>query len=194
MIRLKQAVIVEGKYDKIKLSSFLDAVIITTNGFGIYKDKEKTAFIRTLAKSCGVIILTDSDHAGLRIRNHLKGCIPDGEVINVFVPQIKGKEKRKESPSAEGYLGVEGLSDDILKEAFEKAGVISDGTYKPPFIDKARLMDDGFIGMPDSSKKRTFLLKELGLPDLLSTSSMLEILNRIYSLEEYESALIKINE
>ncbi len=192
MIRLKQAVIVEGKYDKIKLSQFLDAVIIATNGFGIYRDKEKTAFIRQLAGTCGIIILTDSDHAGLRIRNHLKGCISDGEIINVYIPQIKGKEKRKENPSAEGYLGVEGISDDILKDALAKAGVISEGNYRPPFIDKARLMDDGLIGMNNSSELRKKLLNELKLPDLLSTSSMLEILNRIYTLEEYENAISKI--
>ena len=120
MIKLRRAVIVEGKYDKIKLSSLLDTVIITTDGFGIYKDKEKTELIRTLASTCGIVILTDSDSAGLKIRNHIKGCCKNGDIINVFVPQIKGKEKRKAVPSSEGYLGVEGLDTEILEAALKK--------------------------------------------------------------------------
>ena len=191
MIRLKQAVIVEGKYDKIKLSSLLDAVIITTDGFGIFKDKEKLALIRTLAKSSGLVILTDSDSAGFKIRNHIKGCITEGEIINVFVPQIKGKEKRKEKPSAEGYLGVEGLSADILRKALMDAGVMSENSEKADFLDRARLMDDGLIGKDNSAQKRAMLLKELGLPDLVNTSTMLEIINRLYDEEAYTRALAK---
>ena len=127
MIKLRRAVIVEGKYDKIKLSSLLDTVIITTDGFGIYKDKEKTELIRTLASTCGIVILTDSDSAGLKIRNHIKGCCKNGDIINVFVPQIKGKEKRKAVPSSEGYLGVEGLDTEILESALKKAGLATEG-------------------------------------------------------------------
>lgn len=191
MIRLKQAVIVEGKYDKIKLSALLDAVIITTDGFGIFKDKEKSELIRTLAKSSGLVILTDSDSAGFKIRNHIKGCITEGEIINVFVPQIKGKEKRKEKPSAEGYLGVEGLSADILRKALMDAGVMSENSEKADFLDRARLMDDGLIGKDNSAQKRAMLLKELGLPDLVNTSTMLEIINRLYDEEAYTRALAK---
>ncbi|MBP3923347.1 MAG: DUF4093 domain-containing protein [Ruminiclostridium sp.] len=193
MIRLKQAVIVEGKYDKIKLSSLLDAVIITTDGFGIFKDKEKLALIRTLAKSSGLVILTDSDSAGFKIRNHIKGCITEGEIINVFVPQIKGKEKRKEKPSAEGYLGVEGLNADILRKALSNAGVMSESSEKKDFLDRARLMDDGLIGGENSSHKRALLLKELGLPDLVNTSTLLEIINRLYSEDAYIKAIEKVN-
>ena len=110
MIKLRRAVIVEGKYDKIKLSSLLDTVIITTDGFGIYKDKEKTELIRTLASTCGIVILTDSDSAGLKIRNHIKGCCKNGDIINVFVPQIKGKENAKPFPRPKAISGLRGLT------------------------------------------------------------------------------------
>ena len=193
MIKLKQAVIVEGKYDKIKLSSLLDAVIITTDGFGIFKDKEKLSLVRTLAKSCGLVILTDSDSAGFKIRSYIKGCITEGEIINVFVPQIKGKEKRKEKPSAEGFLGVEGLNPDVLKKALNDAGVMSENSNKENFLDRARLMDDGFIGKENSSVMRAMLLKELGLPDLVNTATMLEIINRLYDEQTYNEAISKIN-
>ena len=193
MIKLSQAVIVEGKYDKIKLSSLLDAVIITTDGFGIYKDKEKTELIRTLADTCGIIILTDSDSAGLRIRNHIKGCCKNGNIINVFVPQIKGKEKRKIAPSAEGYLGVEGLDSEILKSALSKAGVTAENdstTQTHDFLTKSDMMDDGMIGAPGSSVLRRNVLLALGLPPILSANTMLEVINRLYTKEEYENAVI----
>lgn len=193
MLKLRQAVIVEGKYDKIKLSSLLDAVIITTEGFGIFKDKERMELLRTLAKKQGLVILTDSDSAGFKIRNHIKGCITEGEVINVFVPQIKGKEKRKEKPSAEGLLGVEGLNTEILRKALYDAGVMSENSEKADFLDRARLMEDGLIGKADSSKKRAELLKELGLPDLVNTSTLLEIINRLYDEEAYSKAIEKID-
>lgn len=192
MIKLKQAVIVEGKYDKIKLSSILDAVIITTDGFGIFKDKEKLSLIRTLAKSSGLVILTDSDSAGFKIRNHIKSCITDGEIINVFVPQIKGKEKRKDKPSAEGLLGVEGIDADILRKALNDAGVMSENSDRKDFLSRARLMDDGLIGKENSSSVRAALLKELGLPNLVNTSTMLEIINRLYDENTYNNALQKI--
>ena len=151
MIKLSQAVIVEGKYDKIKLSSVLDTVIIATNGFGIYKDKEKTELIRTLAKSCGIVILTDSDTAGFRIRNHIKGCCKEGQIINVFIPQIKGKEKRKEKPSSEGYLGVEGMDEQVLINALHSAGVIAESSDRTSFLSKADMLDDGLVGGKDSA-------------------------------------------
>ena len=187
MIKLNQAVIVEGKYDKVKLSSLLDAVIITTDGFGIYKDK-----VRTLASTCGIVILTDSDSAGLRIRNHIKGCCKGGNITNVFVPQIKGKEKRKIAPSAEGYLGVEGLDSDILKEALGKAGVTAENNTaeKHDFLKKSDMMEDGMIGAPGSADLRRNVLLALGLPPILSANTMLEVINRLYTKEEYENAVI----
>ena len=185
MIKLRRAVIVEGKYDKIKLSSLLDTVIITTDGFGIYKDKEKTELIRTLASTCGIVILTDSDSAGLKIRNHIKGCCKNGDIINVFVPQIKGKEKRKAVPSSEGYLGVEGLDTEILESALKKAGLATEGD----FLTKSDMMDDGMIGCANSSQLRRDVLLALGLPPILSANTMLEVINRLYTKEEYENAV-----
>ena len=195
MIKLKQAVIVEGKYDKIKLGSILDAVIITTDGFGIFKDKEKTELIRSLAHTCGVIILTDSDSAGFKIRNHIKGCVKDGKVVNVFIPEIAGKEKRKEKPSAEGLLGVEGVSREVLEKALNDAGIIAESCDKKAgFLDNARLMDDGLIGKENSAAKRQKLLYNLNLPALLNTKAMTEVINCLYTEEDYIKALSHINE
>ena len=189
MIKLSQAVIVEGKYDKIKLSSVLDTVIIATNGFGIYKDKEKTELIRTLAKSCGIVILTDSDTAGFRIRNHIKGCCKEGQIINVFIPQIKGKEKRKEKPSSEGFLGVEGMDEQVLINALHSAGVIAESSDRTNFLTKADMLDDGLVGGKDSAVMRRRVLKKLGLPSLLSANTMCEVINRLFTIEEYKTAV-----
>ena len=125
MIKIKEAVIVEGKYDKIKLSSIIDTVIITTEGFRIFKNPEKLSLIRYYAQKTGVIILTDSDSAGFKIRGFLKGAIGKGKITNVYIPDIFGKEKRKENFSAEGKLGVEGIPADIIRDAFRKAGISS---------------------------------------------------------------------
>lgn len=189
MIKLTQAVIVEGKYDKIKLSSVLDTVIIATNGFGIYKDKEKTELIRTLAKTCGIVILTDSDTAGFRIRNHIKGCCKDGQIINVFIPQIKGKEKRKEKPSSEGLLGVEGMDEKVIVKALESAGIIARSTDRTDFLTKADMLDDGLVGGEGSAVMRRKVLTLLGLPTLLSANTMCEVINRLFTKEEYMTAV-----
>ena len=189
MIKLTQAVIVEGKYDKIKLSSVLDTVIIATNGFGIYKDKEKTELIRTLAKTCGIVILTDSDTAGFRIRNHIKGCCKEGQIINVFIPQIKGKEKRKEKPSSEGLLGVEGMDEKVIVKALESAGIIARSTDRTDFLTKADMLDDGLVGGEGSAVMRRKVLTLLGLPSLLSANTMCEVINRLFTKEEYMTAV-----
>lgn len=200
MIHLKEALIVEGKYDKIKLSSLTDALIITTDGFGVFKNKEKTALIKSLAESRGIIILTDSDTAGFKIRNYIKGCTRKGKIINVYIPEIFGKEKRKNEPSKEGKLGVEGIPADILRDSLIKAGVavdadsdVSDENTKEKWADKIRLYDDGFIGRHNSEEKRRSLLKELGLPSLLSANALIEVLNAMFTPEEYEKALIAVN-
>lgn len=128
MIKLSQAVIVEGKYDKIRLSSVLDAEIITTEGFRIFKDREKLSFIRQIAKKRGIIIMTDSDSAGFMIRGHLASAVPNENIINVYVPEIKGKEKRKASASKSGLLGVEGMSEEVILSALERAGISPEKT------------------------------------------------------------------
>ena len=191
-IHIKQPIIVEGKYDKIKLESVVDGLIITTDGFRIYKDKEKLALIRAFAAKDGVIVLTDSDGAGFQIRNHLKSCIGNGKIHNIYIPDIFGKEKRKEKPSKEGKLGVEGIDTEILRKAFTEAGVFSEECVRQPWITKADLFDDGLMGMDGSADMRKKLTAELGLPERLSTAALLEVLNRLYDKERYENAMKKI--
>ena len=194
MIKVKQAVIVEGKYDKIKLSSIIDGLIITTDGFSIFKDKEKTALIRRLAENQGIIILTDSDSADFKIRNYIRGCTQKGKITNIYIPDIFGKEKRKVVPSKEGKLGVEGISADILKDTFEKAGIVSENTEKSRRDEITRIMlyDDMLMGREGSEAKRKKLLKKLSLPEMLSVTCLLEVLNSMYSLDEYKNALKEI--
>ncbi|MCI7804412.1 MAG: DUF4093 domain-containing protein [Oscillospiraceae bacterium] len=192
MIKLEQAVIVEGKYDKIKLSSIIDAVIITTNGFNIFKDKEKLELIRYYAEKTGIIIMTDSDSAGFTIRNHIKGAVKKGTIINVYIPDIMGKEKRKIKPSAEGKLGVEGVEKKIILEALEKAGVTASAGEEREKITKTDLFTLGLSGGKNSSELRKKLLEYLKLPSLLSPNSMLEVLNTMLSLEELEEIMCRI--
>lgn len=185
MIKLKQAIVVEGKYDKIKLSSIIDAVIIVTNGFGIFKDKEKLALIRFYAETTGIIIMTDSDRAGFIIRNHIKGAVKNGRIQNVYIPDIIGKEKRKNKPSAEGKLGVEGMDKEIILKAFEKAGISSDEKEqnKDDIITKTDLYLLGLSGGKESGSLRKQLLEYLKLPSLLSANSMLEVLNTMIDIK-----------
>ena len=193
MLHIEQAVIVEGKYDKIKLSSILDAVIITTNGFSVMKNKEKLEIIRFYAQNKGIIILTDSDSAGFKIRNYLKGAIKNGKIINVYVPDIFGKEKRKVTPSKEGKLGVEGIDKEIILDAFKKAGVISydkDADNDP--ITRIDLYECGLSGGKNSSEKRKAILHKLGMPQLLTTTGMLEILNTMMSRSEFYDFIDKL--
>lgn len=185
MIHLDETVIVEGKYDKIRLSSFIDARIITTDGFGIFKNREKTELIRKAAEKNGIIIMTDSDGAGFLIRSHLLGCIPPEKITNVFVPQIRGKERRKTESSAEGFLGVEGLDEEIITEALKKAGVISKGATAKPLITKSDFYELGLIGADDSKKQREQLIKKLELPVGMSSSQLLTAVNCIYGRDEF---------
>lgn len=198
MIHLDQALIVEGKYDKIKLSSLTDALIITTNGFSIFKDKEKLALIKTLAEKNGVVILTDSDTAGFKIRNYIRGCTQKGKITNIYIPEIFGKEKRKAIPSKEGKLGVEGIPADILRDTLIKSGVAvsensEEQSQRAEWATKIMLYDDGFIGKDNSEEKRRRLLKALSLPSILSANSLIEVLNTMFSEEEYKSAVEQIN-
>lgn len=194
MIKIEQAIIVEGKYDKIKLSSIVNAVIIVTNGFGIFKDEEKLELIRYYARKTGIIILTDSDSAGFQIRNHIKGAVKNGKIYNVYIPDIMGKEKRKVKPSAEGKLGVEGIEKKIILKAFENAGITasesSDNSI--PEITKTDLYMLGLSGGNNSSILRKKLLAYLKLPSLLSANSMLEVLNTMMSYDELKEIMDKI--
>lgn len=188
MIRLKTPVIVEGKYDKIRLSNIIDAPIFTTDGFRIFKDKEKMAFFRAVAKKCGVIILTDSDSAGLMIRNHLKKAIGDANIYNVYLPEILGKEKRKTVPSKEGLLGVEGTDDEIIIKAIERfTSPKSDGKK----VTKTDFLLWGLSG-DGSAAKREKLKTRLSLPHSLSTNGLLDAINVLYTYKEIEKIISEV--
>lgn len=184
-LKISQAVVVEGKYDKIKLSSFIDGTIIATNGFGIYKDKELASLIRYYAKKQGVIILTDSDTAGFRIRGHIKSIVPDGKIINLYAPEIFGKEKRKVQPSKEGKLGVEGIDVNKLRDLFEKAGVQSDLAENKEPVTKMDFYTLGLTGRGNSSALRACVIEKLELPKLLTAKALLEIVNTMFSKDEF---------
>lgn len=188
MIKIDKVIIVEGRYDKIKLSSMIDGIIIETEGFGIFKDKDKQKLIRKLAETKGIAILTDSDSAGFVIRNFITSIVPKEYITNVYIPDIYGKEKRKDSPSKEGKLGVEGVSAEILKEAFKKAGigVSQSETNERKIITLNDFFDDGLTGDTQSKRKRTDLLKKLDLPERMSTKAMLDILNTFITYDEYK--------
>ena len=191
MIKLDRPVIVEGKYDIIKLSGIIGSLIIKTDGFGIFKDKEKQALLRRLAREKGIIVLTDSDSAGFLIRNFINSTIPKDKITHVYIPDVYGKEKRKNEKSKEGKLGVEGISESILLEAFTKAGVIATESENSErrFITNLDLYEHGLTGRENSSEKRKLLLKKLALPERLSTSSLIKILNTFVTYEEFIETL-----
>lgn len=190
MIKLQKAVIVEGKYDKIKLENIIDAVIIPTNGFRIFKDAEKSALIRKIALKKGIVIITDSDSAGNMIRSHLKKIVGEADIINVYLPQILGKERRKAKPSAEGFLGVEGTDDDIILKTLEKYGLTSDKAIENmPKATKTDLYKWGLSGRPDSAENRISLLKHLHLPQNLTANALLDALNSLYNYSELSEVI-----
>ena len=187
MIKIDKPIIVEGKYDVIKLSRIVDALIIKTDGFGIFKDKEKQQLLRRLAGEKGIIVLTDSDSAGFLIRKFLKSSIPEDRITHVYIPDVYGKEKRKTQAGKEGKLGVEGISETVLLEALKKAGVICSetDTEERRLITNIDLYEAGLMGRDNSKEKRVKLMKTLALPERLSTSSLLKILNTFVTFEEF---------
>lgn len=181
-------VIVEGKYDRLRLQELIDGTIIETSGFGIFRDPEKLSMLRALAQKTGIIILTDSDRAGFKIRNYIRSAIPDAKgIVNVYIPDIFGKERRKVAPSKEGKLGVEGISVEVLRECFAKAGVLSDTVpaENTDPITKTDLFMLGLSGTADASYKRAALLKKLSLPERLTAKGLLPVLNTLYTREEF---------
>ena len=185
MIKIKEAVIVEGKYDKIKLANILDAFIIETNGFQIYKDKERRDFIKRLADERGIIVLTDSDHSGFQLRNYISMGIPKDKIKHLYIPDVYGKEKRKNEPSKEGKLGVEGIDDRILTKLFENAAVECIETDNKVLLTNYDLFAAGISGGANSKEKRKKLLKKLNLPEFLSTNSLLTYLNSSVSRDTF---------
>lgn len=190
MLKLKQAVVVEGRYDKAKLSALIDAIIVTTDGFDVFRDREKLNYIRRLAEKDGIILLTDSDRAGFRIRSYLAGAIDPAKITHVYIPDLFGKERRKAAPSAEGKLGVEGIPDTLLLEAFRKAGISAEpsediSTPKGRPVTSADLMEWGFAGGESSFANRQKLLKRLELPSRLNAKGLLSAINALYTYEEF---------
>lgn len=186
-LRVKYPVIVEGRYDKAKLSTLMEGDIIQTDGFRIFSNKDKMGLIRRLAERGGVVILTDSDRAGFRIRGYLAGAIPPERVLHVYIPQVQGKERRKRRPSAEGTLGVEGMETEVLREALAKAGALA-GEEVPPRqpITKGMLYALGFSGGERSAVLRRALLKRLELPEGIGANALPGVLTRLVSPAQLE--------
>ena len=187
MIRVQEVIVVEGRYDKNTLSQIFDAVILETNGFGIFSDREKLALLRRLADARGLVVLTDSDGAGFVIRKYLKGALDPAKVKHAYIPDIAGKEKRKSSPSKEGKLGVEGMEPEVLIEALRRAGATLDGEAAAPKarLTRADLYAAGLSGRPDSASRRRALLKKLGLPEKLSSKALCEVLEVLLGREAF---------
>ena len=186
MVKIKEAIVVEGRYDKNTLSQIVDAPILETNGFGIFKDKAQMKLLRQVAEKRGLIVFTDADGAGFVIRNHIKSAIPGKYLKHAYTPDVFGKERRKATPGKEGKLGVEGMRPEIIIDALKKAGATIEGeqTLSQNQITKQDLMDLGLSGGADASTKRLALLKKLGFPERMSANAMLQALNLLYTLDE----------
>ena len=197
MIRIREAIVVEGRYDKAALAGLVDTVILDTGGFGIFSDREKLDLLRRLAKTRGLVVLTDSDGGGFVIRNFLKSALDDKYVKHAYIPDVYGKEKRKRTPSKEGKLGVEGMSAEVLLESLRRAGVELEGSGLPereeaPFT-KAEFFALGLSGRTDSAALRAFVLEKLNLPQRLSANALLDVLNVLVSREELYAILQERN-
>ena len=191
MVKIKEAILVEGRYDKNTLSQIVDAPILETGGFGIFKDKQQMSLLRKVAEIRGLIVFTDSDGAGFVIRNHVKSAIPGKFLKHAYIPDIYGKERRKDKAGKEGKLGVEGMKPEIILEALRRAGATIEGedVSTPQAITKQDLMELGLSGGADASAKRLALLKKLGLPEHMSANAMLQALNLLYSPDELKAMI-----
>ena len=187
MRRIREVIVVEGRYDKNALKQVVEATVVETGGFGVFNDKECLSLLRRLAAERGLIVLTDSDGAGFVIRNFLKGAIPKDQVRHAYIPDVYGKERRKTAPGKEGKLGVEGMAPEVILAALERAGATfeDDAVHREHTpITKTDLYELGLTGRPDSASRRSALLKRLALPERMTTNAMLEALNILFSREE----------
>ena len=193
MLNIREAIAVEGRYDKNTLSQVVDTLIIETRGFGIFKDPERMALLRRAAEKRGLIVLTDSDGAGFVIRNRIKSAIPGKFLKHAYIPDVYGKERRKRQPGKEGKLGVEGMSPQVLEQVLRRAGAtfLEEGApeRESPALTKADLYAAGLTGRPDSAQRRQALLKRLDLPEHMTANALLEVLNACYSVQEIEKLL-----
>ena len=194
-LKIKEAVVVEGRYDKSALSGVVDTLILDTAGFGVFKDGERLALLRKLAAKRGLIVLTDPDGAGFVIRNYLKGTIPKEQLKHAYVPDVYGKERRKRAPGKEGKLGVEGMSPEVLRDAILRAGAtVLDGDAAPRAqgdLTPADLFALGLSGTPDAAERRAALLRKLDLPEHMSAKALLAALNALYTPKELNSFFLK---
>lgn len=193
MLKISRPIIVEGKYDRLRVLSVADATVVSTDGFGIFKKSETAALIKKLASRRGIIVLTDSDGAGLLIRNYIKNITGGSDVINVYVPQIKGKEKRKKSPSKEGFLGVEGMEREVIEKALAPFDDGGDGAPKMA-LTKADFYALGLSGKDNSAERRRALSIRLGLPQNISASALIEAINLTATKDEFAAAIKEIGE
>ncbi len=186
MVRIQEAIVVEGRYDKNTLSQIVDAPIFETAGFGIFKDKKQMALLRRVAEKRGLIVFTDSDGAGFVIRNHIKSAIPGKYLKHAYIPDIPGKERRKSAPGKEGKLGVEGMTPEVILQVLKNAGATFAGEAVSPKvgITKQDLMALGLSGGAEAGKKRQALLKKLDLPEHMSANAMVQTLSLLYDLQE----------
>lgn len=187
MFRIQEAIVVEGRYDKNTLSQLVDTVILETAGFGVFQNAELVALLRRLARTRGLIVLTDSDGAGFLIRGHLKSALPAQGVKHAYIPDVPGKERRKRAPGKEGKLGVEGMPPEVLLEALRRAGAQAEDSPEPPDpITKTDLYLAGLSGGADSAARRRALQQELGLPEHLGSAGLLQALNLLMTREEFQ--------
>lgn len=196
MQRVKEVIVVEGRYDKNTLRQVVDAVVIETSGFGIFNDEQKQKLLRTMAAARGLVVLTDPDGAGFVIRNFIKSCVPPEQLKQAYVPDIAGKEKRKAKPSKEGKLGVEGMRAEILLEAIRRAGATFEGAQSAQNaqrITKADMYRLGLSGRENSAKMRAALISELDLPEHMSADALLEVLNATMSREAFFSRAARLS-
>ena len=197
-MKIKEAIVVEGRYDQNTLSQLVDTLIIPTQGFGIFKDREKAALLRRVARARGIIVLTDSDGAGFVIRNHLKGILPPDQVKHAYIPDLYGKERRKRAPGKEGKLGVEGMRPEVLERCLRSAGatILGETESEAPrrHITKLDLYQDGFSGRPDSGERRRALLQRLELPEHLTAKALPQVLDSLLTYEEYREIVDQLNE
>ncbi|MBP3435123.1 MAG: DUF4093 domain-containing protein [Clostridia bacterium] len=196
MVKLKEAVVVEGKYDAIRLRSVVDATVVTTDGFGIFRQPETMELLRRLAAAQGIVVLTDSDAAGFLIRDRISSALPPSQVLHAYAPEIVGKERRKAAPSKEGLLGVEGIDGERLLRALLQAGAtvenVEPAERPAAFLTKARLYEDGLSGRSNSAALREALLRAMELPHRLSANRMIEVINALLTEEEYHTLLLHI--
>ena len=187
MLKIREAIVVEGRYDKNTLAQIVDAPILETNGFGLFKDAKQLELLRNVAKKRGLIVLTDSDGAGFVIRNHIKSAIPAKYLKHAYIPDVPGKEKRKAAPGKEGKLGVEGMGPELLIAALKNAGATIEGgsaVRETGQITKQDFVEFGLSGGPNASERRKRLQNQLNLPEHMSANALLQALNLLLSWEE----------